>query len=194
DINRIENLTDYVETTSTVFLGLTVGCARCHDHKFDPIPQRDFYRMQAIFQPMVHDRVFLDYIPARQYDLKKNTRIFKLRQLGETIERLYRPYRDRLLARKVGAVPEDLKPIYRIPFEDRTVEQKMLVSAFEGNVTEDEIRAEMSQQDQERLHQVEKQLVTMYIDFGPPPMAPSVKDSGREAEKTFIAIRGNWQA
>ena len=46
----------------------------------------------------------------------------------------------------------------------------------------------------ERLHQVEKQLVTMYIDFGPPPMAPAVKDSGREAEKTFIAIRGNWQA
>ena len=194
DINRIENLTDYVEATSSVFLGLTVGCARCHDHKFDPIPQRDFYRLQAIFAPMVHDRVFLDYIPARQYDLQENTRIFKLRQLGETIEQLYRPYRDRILERKVGPIPDDLKPIYRIAFEDRTVEQKMLLSAYEGKVTEDEIRAEMSHQDAERLHQVEKQLVSMYINFGPPPMAPAVKDSGREAEKTFIAIRGNWQA
>ena len=61
DQNQVEKLTDYVDTTASVFLGLTVGCARCHDHKFDPIPQRDFYRMQAIFAPAVNDRVFLEY-------------------------------------------------------------------------------------------------------------------------------------
>ena len=43
DINRVETLIDWVDTTGSVFLGLTVGCARCHDHKFDPIPQRDYY-------------------------------------------------------------------------------------------------------------------------------------------------------
>jgi hypothetical protein len=40
---------DMVTTTATTFLSLTVGCARCHDHKFDPIPQRDYYRLQAVF-------------------------------------------------------------------------------------------------------------------------------------------------
>jgi hypothetical protein len=44
-----EWLTDAVDTTGAAFLGLTLGCARCHDHKYDPITQKDFYAMQAIF-------------------------------------------------------------------------------------------------------------------------------------------------
>jgi hypothetical protein len=42
-------LTDTADTTGEVFLGLTLGCARCHDHKYDPISQRDYFAMQAIF-------------------------------------------------------------------------------------------------------------------------------------------------
>lgn len=46
---RVETVIDRVETTSTAFLGLTSGCARCHDHKYDPITQKDFYRLFAYF-------------------------------------------------------------------------------------------------------------------------------------------------
>jgi hypothetical protein len=46
---RTENVVDRVSTTGTVWLGLTIGCAQCHDHKFDPLTQRDFYRMFAVF-------------------------------------------------------------------------------------------------------------------------------------------------
>jgi hypothetical protein len=46
---RVEYVADRVATTGTAFLGLTLGCARCHDHKYDPVTQKDFYRMSAFF-------------------------------------------------------------------------------------------------------------------------------------------------
>ncbi len=49
---RQDVLNELTGTVGQVFLGYTVGCARCHDHKYDPIPQRDFYRLQAFFAPM----------------------------------------------------------------------------------------------------------------------------------------------
>ena len=48
----VRNVVDRVDTTSTVFLGLSVGCARCHDHKFDPIRAKDYYQLFAIFNSL----------------------------------------------------------------------------------------------------------------------------------------------
>ncbi|MDC0935967.1 DUF1553 domain-containing protein [Pirellulales bacterium] len=53
-MQREDKLADYVNTTATAFLGLTIGCARCHNHKFDPILQKDYYAMQAIFAGVQH--------------------------------------------------------------------------------------------------------------------------------------------
>jgi len=52
---RVENVLDRVDTTSTAFLGLTVGCARCHDHKYDPIAQREYYQLYAYFNQSSED-------------------------------------------------------------------------------------------------------------------------------------------
>jgi hypothetical protein len=51
---RADELHDIVSTTGSTFLGLTVGCARCHDHKFDPIPQQDYYAIKAVFEGVQH--------------------------------------------------------------------------------------------------------------------------------------------
>lgn len=53
-MQRQDELSDMINATTTAFLGMTIGCARCHNHKFDPITQRDFYAVQAVFAGVRH--------------------------------------------------------------------------------------------------------------------------------------------
>ena len=67
---RADELHDMVSTAGSAFLGLTIGCARCHDHKFDPIPQVDYYAIKAVFEGVQHgDREILP--PDNDERLKK---------------------------------------------------------------------------------------------------------------------------
>ncbi len=57
---RMDVIDEQIDTTGRAFLGMTLGCARCHDHKFDPVPMRDYYAMAGIFrstQTLIHDNV-----------------------------------------------------------------------------------------------------------------------------------------
>jgi mono/diheme cytochrome c family protein len=196
ELNVVEKLTDYVDTTSQVFLGLTVGCARCHDHKFDPIPQRDFYRMQAIFAPAVNDRVFLEYNTARFYDLAANGREYKLRVIGRQIDQIQGPYRKKLRDAKTARLTPAEQAVLEMKPEDRTPEQQALATDSEAKVkvSDDAVRAALTQADAERLHAIEKKLVSLFAGHAPPPMAPGVIDVGREAPRTYVALRGNPDA
>jgi mono/diheme cytochrome c family protein len=60
---RYEQLDDKLRTLGTAMLGLTIGCARCHDHKYDPIPTRDYYRMLSTFTTTVKANVDVDFDP-----------------------------------------------------------------------------------------------------------------------------------
>ena len=74
-----------VSTTSLTFMGLTVGCARCHNHKFDPIPQKDYYRMQSVFFSTQRGRAIRSR-PRREVEAN--------RRETQRIETLQRPLRD----------------------------------------------------------------------------------------------------
>lgn len=67
---RYDELDDMTATTGTAFLGLTIGCARCHDHKFDPIPSLDYYRLLSTFTTTVRSEIDLDLHPERYREAK----------------------------------------------------------------------------------------------------------------------------
>jgi mono/diheme cytochrome c family protein len=61
--HRYDELDDIISTIGTAMLGLTVGCARCHNHKYDPIPQVDYYRLISAFTTTVRSEILLDFSP-----------------------------------------------------------------------------------------------------------------------------------
>ncbi len=84
---RANDLDDMLKTTTTAFLGLTAGCAKCHDHKFDPIAQRDYYELQAMFAGVQHGERELR---TADYEVRKQQRA----ELEQEIERLEREVDD----------------------------------------------------------------------------------------------------
>lgn len=88
-MQRQEELSDMVNTTGTAVMGLTLGCARCHNHKFDPIPQKDYYAIQAVFAGVLHGERPLrekmtperesDIASARRESAAKTARLNELR-------------------------------------------------------------------------------------------------------------------
>ena len=67
---RYDAMDDMLSTTGSAFLGLTIGCARCHDHKYDPLPTDDYYRMLATFTTTVRSVVDLEMEPEKSRDAK----------------------------------------------------------------------------------------------------------------------------
>src|SRR5260370_29600522 len=84
DLYRAEWEADAVDTVGAAFLGLTVGCARCHDHKFDPITQRDYYRMTALFTGSVEREIPLVSL----FDVQTASRNFPLLNQAQILKQM----------------------------------------------------------------------------------------------------------
>ena len=146
---RYDVLFHLMEKVSTGLMGLTVGCARCHSHKYDPIPQKDYYRIMAVFaggynpvhwlQPK--NRFLPSVSKAQQEEIERhNAEIDKpLGELNERLEVIYHPYREKLLEAKLKELPENIrqetKEALATPEEMRDAVQKFLADKFEKQLT-----------------------------------------------------------
>ena len=128
---RDESIIDRVNTTGTVFLGLTVGCAQCHDHKYDPISQREYYRLFAFFNNVDEPELEIDTPEEMARRKVVNERI---QRFHDELERRY-PDLDERQRRWEEALPPDAKTnvdiaaklAFDVPRNGRTTAQKRIL-------------------------------------------------------------------
>src|ERR1041385_1640624 len=131
-------LDDIIATTSMTFMGMTVACARCHNHKFDPIPQKDYYRIQAVFYSIRPNNFPL--VPAEEVarNRAETNRIIELqRPFRRAKAALEEPYQKRLVEQAISQLPDYMQIAWRTPPEKRTEGQKLNVLQIQKTLTDD---------------------------------------------------------
>jgi hypothetical protein len=126
---RYNYLDDMIGTTSRAFMGLTVNCARCHDHKFDPIKQVEYYRMMAVFFPYInYEWPLAPPGEVAAYEQKKAAVEARIQPLKERIAEILKPYREIAFEQKLKEFPEEIQIAVHTPEEERTEGQKLLAA------------------------------------------------------------------
>jgi len=127
--NRYEYLDDMIATVGRGILGLTVQCARCHNHKFDPIAQKDYYRLQASLWTAVEvDHPLTSPAEAAAYAKKVAEIDTRIAGLRDQMRKIDQPYRDRLLPEKYKKYPENIQQAIATPESQRTPGQVLLAN------------------------------------------------------------------
>ncbi len=194
DMVRQEILTEMVNGLGSAVLGLTLGCARCHDHKFDPISAGDYYRIEAFFAPAEYTEVDLATDEEKKERKKKADAIeAKMTPLKKQVAAIDAPVRKRVEEAK----REGLEPQYRealaVPANKRTPEQKKLAEDSKRlvKVSWDEILAAMSPEDHARRAAIREKIHALEAQIPPPPAAAWAIKTEDSAAKSFVLKRGD---
>lgn len=128
---QYEWLTDAVDTTGSAFMGLTFKCARCHDHKFDPLPEKDYYRLQAVFAGSKPDTIpVVTVLSARKHD-EEEFSMLAVDEARNAYLNFEKRIRDRAVAVKAKAFPPEAFGAYQVLGIFRTDKQAALAAPLD---------------------------------------------------------------
>jgi hypothetical protein len=196
EMNRQEVLTEMAGGIGSVFLGLTVGCARCHNHKFDPILQADYYRLQAVFAATEgKDADIATDGEKASYEQAKKAYDARLKPIQERIGGLEKPYRDGIQAEKKRMIEARYREALDTPEDARTPEQKVLAKDAKAQIsaTWDEVVARLRAEDKAMRSQLRKQLHEVELTRPQPAPAAYAVANTEQVPTTFILKVGDYR-
>ncbi len=184
-------LNDLTDTTGDVFLGAGMQCARCHDHKFDPILQRDYFALRSFFTNTlpVEDR-----IAWRPQDAEAHARQLaaweqETKAIRDEIAALEKKYRDKATAAAVKMFPEDIQEMIAKPEAQRTPYERQIAALawrqvdYEYNRLDRSIKGEDSVKHADLKRKLAEHDKTKPAE---PPYVLAVRETGREGLDAVI--------
>lgn len=196
ETDRFDQLDDVVSTTSQAFLGLTLGCARCHNHKFDPLTARDYYSMVAIFNGLQRPRsgrTELDLPVGTPQELEREAaRDGKIEPLKKEIADLRQNFRLAFLAAGQSSLGPEALEAFRIEAAKRSDNQKALVAKHALDL-EKEIAGATPAGIQNEIQRLEAQIGELRAATPDLPRSYFLNEPKLPAT-THLLIRGNARA
>jgi hypothetical protein len=194
---RQEILDDITDTTGAVFTGLTYGCARCHNHKFDPILQADYYRLQAFFANTAQ----ADHIPmvseaeAAEYRRKQAVWEEKTKAIREKIAALLAPEKQKLKDDYFEKYPPEIQAMILKPAPQRTPYEGQMAAKAQPylEIADEDAAKALRGAARQQYTELKASLAPfLSLDPGPFPEGMGVADLGRTAPPTHVLGVGNY--
>ena len=203
---RQEILHDITSVVGGVFMGLTVECARCHDHKFDPLLQADYYRLQAFFANV---RAKDDIVLCSQEAAQRHRRQLaaweeKTAHIRQEMAALEEPKRKEILDRFFGTYPEVIREATLRPSEERTPLEWLMYYKVRPFLDPDSyiyqaptkgVVNQLGDEEKKRWEDLKRRL-DEFSDLHPGelPIGIGIADASREAPRTHILSGGAYDA
>jgi len=199
EAKRQTELAEITGTVGSVFLGLTIGCARCHDHKYDAIPSTDYYRLQSFFAASeLKDVPIAPEQERSAFEAAKSAIDKKVAPFKEQIAALEAPYRAAIHARKMFMLSPAERAVMATPEKDRTPPQKRLAKGLETStrITWEEVAASVAANrgDWARREQLKRSIYNIERTLARPPAhAMALVDEKSRAAESFVLRRGDYK-
>ncbi|MCI0337098.1 MAG: DUF1549 and DUF1553 domain-containing protein [Acidobacteria bacterium] len=200
---RQDVLNDITDTVGGVFLGTTIGCARCHNHKYDPILQKDYYRLQAFFAATRAKDDFV-LVSAAKQDVYKHERTVweeKTKEIREQIAQIETPVIKAIYDDNFAKYPAEIQQAITASPEKRDAMQWLMFHKaswlLNSNMDEDGIGVgpRLKGETKKRWEELRKQLAAFdEIKPKPLPIGPGITDVGPQAPATYVLRGGNYDA
>jgi hypothetical protein len=192
---RQEILNDITDTTGAAFLGLTLGCARCHDHKTDPVPQDDYYRVQAFFAGIWPvEAPLLGEKEKAEREKALTAWEAKTAEVRAAIAKIEEPHRVKESKRQRMRFPPEYARLLDVPVEQRSPIEKQIGAMIEKQVyATGDVSAKLKGAEKDEWTALNTKLAELSKDKpADVPVAMSMADLPTPPP-TKLLRRGNWR-